>query len=160
MQVQADVYEKLDKELLGYVEDVLLNRREDSTERMLDYAATLDPKSKPTQLQKLIQEDTGPSITPRLNPIADDVDPLAPLTDLPPVPQYKAWQDPLKKSPAFEHLRELMEQRIMFIDGAMGTSIQKHKCVGSHEFDMLANCLPLSLVLPSVAHKYFGVECQ
>ena len=32
-QVKADVYEKLDKELLGYVEDVLLNRRDDSTVR-------------------------------------------------------------------------------------------------------------------------------
>ena len=33
VQVKADVYEKLDKELLGYVEDVLLNRREDGTVR-------------------------------------------------------------------------------------------------------------------------------
>ena len=35
---------KLDKELLGYVEDVLLNERDDATERMLEYAATLEPK--------------------------------------------------------------------------------------------------------------------
>ena len=94
---------------------------------MLDYAATLDPKSKPTQLQKLKQEEAGPSITPRLNPIADDFDPLAAPTDLPPVPQYKAWEDPLKKSEAFQHLQELMDERIVYIDGAMGTSIQKHK---------------------------------
>ena len=33
VQVKVDVYEKLDKELLGYVEDVLLNRREDATAR-------------------------------------------------------------------------------------------------------------------------------
>lgn len=127
LQVKADAYEKLDKELLGYVEDVLLNRREDSTERMLDFAATLDPKSKPTQLQKLHQEEAGPSITPRLNPIAADFDPLSVPVDLAPVPQYKAWEDPLKKSAAFEHLQELMEKRIVFIDGAMGTSIQKQK---------------------------------
>jgi cobalamin-dependent methionine synthase I len=37
----ADVYENIDKELLQHVEDVLLNRSEDATEKMLDYAATL-----------------------------------------------------------------------------------------------------------------------
>ena len=47
-----DKYENIDKELLGYVEDLVLNRREDSTERMLEYAATLDPKSKPCVLRK------------------------------------------------------------------------------------------------------------
>ena len=52
MQVRADAYEKIDKELLEMCEDVLLNRCENSTERMLDYAATLDPKSKPTAVVK------------------------------------------------------------------------------------------------------------
>jgi len=33
----------------------------------------------------------------------------------------------LQKSEAFGQLQELMEQRIIYIDGAMGTSIQKHK---------------------------------
>lgn len=37
----ADVYEKIDPELLKHVEDVLLNRSEDATEKMLDFAATL-----------------------------------------------------------------------------------------------------------------------
>ena len=37
----ADVYEKIDLELLKHVEDVLLNRSDDATEKMLDYAATL-----------------------------------------------------------------------------------------------------------------------
>ncbi len=46
------MYEKIDKELLSFVEDVLLNRCENATERMLEYAATLDPKSKPTALVK------------------------------------------------------------------------------------------------------------
>ena len=127
LQVKADAYDKIDKELLGFVEDVLLNRREDSTERMLEYAATLDPKSKPTQLQKLISEEAGPAITPRLNPIPAGLDPLAVPTDLPPVPEYKAWADPLQKCEAFGQLQEVMEQRIIYIDGAMGTSIQKHK---------------------------------
>ena len=128
LQVRADAYDKLDKELLGYVEDVLLNRREDSTERMLEYAATLDPKSKPTQLQKLNGGgEAAPALTPRLNPIAADFDPLAVPHNLPAVPQYKAWVDPLKKSEAFQQLQELMNERIIYIDGAMGTSIQKHK---------------------------------
>ena len=52
VQVRADAYEKIDKELLEMCEDVLLNRCENSTERMLDYAATLEPKSKPTAVQK------------------------------------------------------------------------------------------------------------
>jgi cobalamin-dependent methionine synthase I len=47
-QVREDEYSKLDKELLGYVEDVLLNRCENATERMLEFAATLEPKCKPT----------------------------------------------------------------------------------------------------------------
>merc|ERR1719352_1179162 len=46
-QVIEDVYENIDKELLGYVEDLVLNRCDNATERMLEYAATLDPKSKP-----------------------------------------------------------------------------------------------------------------
>ena len=52
MQVIADEYSKIDKELLEMIEDVLLNRCENSTERMLEYAATLDPKCKPTDVKK------------------------------------------------------------------------------------------------------------
>merc|ERR1719262_1575862 len=52
VQVNEDVYENMDKELLEYVEDVLLNRRDDATERLLDYSTTLDPKSKPTAVRK------------------------------------------------------------------------------------------------------------
>lgn len=52
LQVKADAYEKIDKELLEMVEDVLLNRCDNATERMLEYAATLDPKSKPTDVRK------------------------------------------------------------------------------------------------------------
>jgi 5-methyltetrahydrofolate--homocysteine methyltransferase len=51
-QVIEDEYDKLDKELLEYVEDVFWNRREDSTERLLDFSTTLDPKSKPTAVRK------------------------------------------------------------------------------------------------------------
>ena len=50
--MRADAYDKLDAELREMCEDVLLNRCENSTERMLDYAATLEPKSKPTAVQK------------------------------------------------------------------------------------------------------------
>merc|ERR1719359_230036 len=51
-QVEEDQYAKLNKELLEYVEDVLLNRTDDATERLLDYAATLEPKCKPTAVRK------------------------------------------------------------------------------------------------------------
>lgn len=93
LQVKADAYEKIDKELLGYVEDVLLNRRADSTERMLDFAAKLDPKSPPTAVKRLGGGQEGPesNVPPRLNPIPDDANPLA-VTELPTVPEYKAWR--------------------------------------------------------------------
>jgi 5-methyltetrahydrofolate--homocysteine methyltransferase len=52
LQVIEDQYEKIDKELLEMVEDVLLNRCENATERMLEYAATLEPKCKPTAVVK------------------------------------------------------------------------------------------------------------
>ena len=46
------MYEKIDKELLEFVEDVLLNRCDNATERLLEYAAILDPKSKPCAVRK------------------------------------------------------------------------------------------------------------
>eukprot|EP00883_Tetradesmus_obliquus_P004913 jgi/Sobl393_1/1530/SZX69669.1 len=128
-QVQEDQYEKIDKELLTYVEDVLLNRREDSTERMLEYAATLEPKCKPTVVRKLGEAAAGegPKLSPKQNPIPAGFDPLAPPADLPPVPSYTLRADPLECSPAFAQLESLMKQRIIFIDGAMGTMIQRFK---------------------------------
>ncbi len=44
-----------------------------------------------------------------------------------PVPSYKPWTDPLKRTDAFEQLDALFKERICFIDGAMGTMIQRHK---------------------------------
>ncbi|MEW5298859.1 MAG: hypothetical protein WDW36_001936 [Sanguina aurantia] len=127
-QVKADVYEKIDKELLGYVEDVLLNRRDDATERILDFAATLDPKSPPTIARRLnpTPVSAGPTYTPRLNPISPGFDNLAPDADLPPIPVYIPAKDPLLRSEAFEPLEALLRERVIFIDGAMGTMIQRH----------------------------------
>lgn len=59
MQVKEDVYEKIDKELLEYVEDVLLNRCENATERLLEFAATLEPKSKPC---KVVRKGAAPEL--------------------------------------------------------------------------------------------------
>ena len=59
------MYEKIDKELLEYVEDVLLNRCSNATERMLEYAATVDPKSKPTALRKLNAQPAVPAFKVR-----------------------------------------------------------------------------------------------
>lgn len=100
MQVQADVYEKIDKQLLTYVEDVLLNRREDATERMLDFASTLDPKSHPTAVKRLGQsenESQEAKITPRLYPIPDGFNPCE-VTELPEVPIYKPYRYTPKSS--------------------------------------------------------------
>jgi 5-methyltetrahydrofolate--homocysteine methyltransferase len=43
------------------------------------------------------------------------------------VPQYKLWADPLQLSAAFAPLEALMRERIIYIDGAMGTMIQRYK---------------------------------
>ncbi len=40
------VYEDIDKELLEYVEDVILNRRDDATERLVDYAEQVKDQGK------------------------------------------------------------------------------------------------------------------
>ena len=45
-----EVYDDIDKELLTYVEDVLLNRRDDATERLLDYAENFKGESKKREL--------------------------------------------------------------------------------------------------------------
>lgn len=43
---QLEVYEEVPKELLGKVEDVILNRRPDSTERLIEFAETIKKKDK------------------------------------------------------------------------------------------------------------------
>ena len=41
-----EVYDNVDKELMTYVEDVLLNRREDATDRLLEFAQTVTGEGK------------------------------------------------------------------------------------------------------------------
>jgi 5-methyltetrahydrofolate--homocysteine methyltransferase len=43
---QLEVYEEIPKELLELVEDVLLNRRDDATERLVEYSETIKQKGK------------------------------------------------------------------------------------------------------------------
>jgi len=45
-----EVYSDIDKELLEYVEDVLLNRRSDATERLLEYAETVKGDGKKREI--------------------------------------------------------------------------------------------------------------
>ena len=94
----------------------------------MEFAATLESKCKPTALVRLNagSEDTA-KIPPKLNPVAAGVDTCAPPKVLTPVPTYKVAADPLKCSPVFGQLDALFKQRIAFIDGAMGTMIQKFK---------------------------------
>jgi 5-methyltetrahydrofolate--homocysteine methyltransferase len=108
-QVEEDQYDKLDKELLVYVEDVIFNRREDSTERLLEFATTLDPKSHPTAVRKSRRHLASKS------------------HDSGPVPDYKPFVSTLPRSDAFEKLDKIMKERIIMIDGATGTSIQTYK---------------------------------
>ena len=43
------------------------------------------------------------------------------------MPKYEKWVDPVKPSAAFDVINKIMEERIMVIDGAMGTAVQKYK---------------------------------
>jgi len=45
-----EVYDDIPKELLGHVEDVILNRRDDATERLLDFAETVTGKAKESKV--------------------------------------------------------------------------------------------------------------
>lgn len=50
---QLEVYDEIDKQLLEYVEDVLLDRRDDATERLLEYAEKVKGKGK----EKVVDEE-------------------------------------------------------------------------------------------------------
>lgn len=90
--MKADAYSKIDKELLGYVEDVLLNRCENGTERMLEFAALLDPKCKPTAVKKLAEEaEPALKLPEKINPTPPGVY-NALVSELPPVPAYKPYK--------------------------------------------------------------------
>ena len=129
-QVEEDEYEKIDKELLKYVEDVMFNRHPDATEAMLNFAATLDPKSKPCALKR--KDGSGPAPPPFVASPKENyssVNKIAPkpASELPPVPKYAKWVDPVKPTKAFDQINKIMKERIMVIDGAMGTAVQKYK---------------------------------
>ena len=59
-----EIYDEIDPELLTYVEDVLLDRRDDATERLLDYAENLKSDAKTTD--KVVQEWRNGSVQERL----------------------------------------------------------------------------------------------
>jgi len=128
-QVIADDYNKLDSELLEYIEDVLLNRRADSTERMLEFAAKLDPKCKPTNVIRLDGSMPPFKASPRENPAPSGFNPIAPPKNPSKVPIYRMWTDTVEKSTAFAVMESQMKKRIMVIDGAMGTMVQRKKLV-------------------------------
>jgi len=60
---QLEVYDEIDKELLVYIEDVLLNRRPDATERLVDYAEKV--KAKASGKEK-VEEWRGGDVEERL----------------------------------------------------------------------------------------------
>ena len=41
-----EIYDEIPKDLLELVEDVMLDRRDDATERLLDYSENINPKKK------------------------------------------------------------------------------------------------------------------
>jgi hypothetical protein len=129
---------------------------------MLEYAATLDPKCKPTAVRKLADEGSTLKLTPKLNPIAPGVDPLAPDAELPPVPTYTPYVEAVARSPVFDELEALFQQRIAFIDGAMGTMVQRYKLTEedfrgerykSHSHELKGNNDILVLTRPDVIEE-------
>ncbi len=60
---QLEIYDEINPELLGHVEDVVLNRRPDATERLIDYAETIREKTAGTTT---VQEWRTGSIEERL----------------------------------------------------------------------------------------------
>jgi len=96
--MKEDEYSKIDKELLEYVEDVLLNRCEDATERMLEYAATLEPKCKPTAVRKTGVRHAWPQANPQGQPHSCWLQPPGPTQLI--CPQCRSTQpqaDPLQR---------------------------------------------------------------
>ncbi|OGU77305.1 MAG: methionine synthase [Ignavibacteria bacterium RBG_16_34_14] len=61
---QLEVYEEIPKDLLVLVEDVLLNRRKDATERLVDFAENIKKKDK-TEIK--VDEWRNSSVQERLN---------------------------------------------------------------------------------------------
>ena len=156
-----DKYENIDKELLGYVEDLVLNRRDDATERMLEYAATLNPKSKPCALRKK-DEHKAFVASPKINEHGVDRIAEPDASTLVPVPVYKQWVDPIPENETFDQLRKIMDERIIVIDGAMGTSVQKYKLeeedycgtlYPDHSVDLKGNNDLLVLTRPDVIEE-------
>ena len=49
---QLEVYEEIPKDLLEKVEDVILNRRPDATERLIEFAETIKKKDKSSTGEK------------------------------------------------------------------------------------------------------------
>ena len=56
---QLEVYDEIDKELLEYVEDVLLNRRPDATERLVDYSEKVKDQSGGQSEEKIAEWRNG-----------------------------------------------------------------------------------------------------
>jgi 5-methyltetrahydrofolate--homocysteine methyltransferase len=56
---QLAVYDDIPKELLERVEDVLWNRREDATERLVEFSATLKGKGKKSETEELAWRQTN-----------------------------------------------------------------------------------------------------
>ena len=54
-----EVYDEIPKDLLEYVEDVLLNRREDATERLLDFAESVKGQEKTNTQEKNAWRELG-----------------------------------------------------------------------------------------------------
>ncbi len=61
-----EVYDQIDSQLLVYVEDVLLNRREDATERLLDFAENIKNNTQQKQSQEKTQQWRSTDVQQRI----------------------------------------------------------------------------------------------
>ena len=79
-----------------------------------------------------------------------------------PVPKYAKWVDPVKPTAAFDVINKIMKERIMVIDGAMGTAVQKYKLAEedfrgerfkNHTHDLKGNNDVLVITRPDVVEE-------
>jgi len=68
-----------------------------------------EPEPTPTEQQQQPEPESIPEQQQQQPATMAAADPLAPDAELPPVPTYKAWADPLTKSEAFDQLEALMK---------------------------------------------------
>lgn len=124
--------------------------------------ATLEPASKPTAVSEAGEAAGKFQASPKVNALAPGVNLIAPPTELTPVPVYKPFTSAIAESADFGRLKDIMSKRIIMIDGAMGTMVQRYKLeekdfrgtrYANHTHDLKGNNDVLVITRPDVIEE-------